>query len=180
MRNWPEPKWVRNIQVFLSFANFYWYFIPSCSKIVKLLTLMLQTNGSSKNLPSLMDMAEHNKFGIVDGIDDYENKTVERSTSKNLNKAMSYLTSEARLAFTKLRKMFIEALILQYFDLEYHIWIKTDASGYAISKILSQLTLDNLGQWHPLASYLQKIIPAKFWYKTHDSEFLAIVEAFKI
>ena len=27
VKDWPEPKSVRNIQVFLSFANFYWRFI---------------------------------------------------------------------------------------------------------------------------------------------------------
>ena len=27
LKNWPEPKLVRDIQVFLNFANFYWQFI---------------------------------------------------------------------------------------------------------------------------------------------------------
>ena len=27
VRNWPEPKLVRDIQIFFSFANFYWRFI---------------------------------------------------------------------------------------------------------------------------------------------------------
>ena len=27
VRNWPEPKSIRDIQVFLGFANFYWRFI---------------------------------------------------------------------------------------------------------------------------------------------------------
>ena len=52
-------------------------------------------------------------------------------------------------------------------------------SGYAINEVLNQLILDNLGWWHPIAFYLQKMISAKTWYKIHDNEFLAIVEAFK-
>ena len=53
-------------------------------------------------------------------------------------------------------------------------------SSYAINRVLSQLTLDDLGQWYVVAYYLRKMISAKTWYKTHDGKFLAIVEAFKI
>ena len=35
--------------------------------------------------------------------------------------------------------MFVNALILYYFDPESHIQIKTDASSYAIGGVLSQL-----------------------------------------
>lgn len=35
-------------------------------------------------------------------------------------------------------------LISYSFKLEYHIWIKTDASNYAIDEILSKLTQNNL------------------------------------
>ena len=51
--------------------------------------------------------------------------------------------------------------------------------GYAIGGVLSQLTLDNLGQWHLVAFYSQKTITAETRYETHDNELLAIVEAFK-
>ena len=63
--------------------------------------------------------------------------------------------------------------------MERHIQIKTDASGYAIGGIFSQLTLDNLGQRHPVAFFPQKMIPAETRYETHDDELLPIVEAFK-
>ena len=36
-----------------------------------------------------------------------------------------------------------------------------------------------MGQWHPVAYYSQEIILAKTYYKTHNTELLAIVEAFK-
>ncbi len=54
-----------------------------------------------------------------------------------------------------------------------------DVSGYAISGIFSQLTLDNLGRWHPVAFSSIKMIPAETWYETHDGELLAIVKEFK-
>ena len=55
-----------------------------------------------------------------------------------------FLNLEARLAFTKLKQRFIKALVLYYFDLECHICIETDAFGYTINKIFSQLTLNDL------------------------------------
>ena len=124
-------------------------------------------------------MAEDGEVGSIGG--DCEDETVKRSplTSKNSNRATSYLTPNAKQAFTKLRQAFTKALILRHFDPKCHIRIKTDASGYAISGVLSQLTLDNLDQWHLVVFYSQKMIPAKTRYKTHDGEFLAIVEAFK-
>ena len=94
-----------------------------------------------------------------------------------------FLTSGAREAFNQLRQAFIKAPILRHFDPECHIRIETDASGYAIGGVLSQLTSDHLtsdqGQWHPMAYFSRKMIPAETWYKTHNGELLAIVEAFK-
>ena len=101
----------------------------------------------------------------------------------------SFLTSEARSAFNRLWLAFTKAPILRHFDPECHIWIETDALGYAIGGVLSQLasgtspdgvvTKTDLGQWHPVAFFLRKMIPAETQYETHNSEFLAIVEAFK-
>ena len=101
----------------------------------------------------------------------------------------SFLTPEARLAFNRLWLAFIEAPIFWYIDPECHIWIKIDALSYAIGGVLSQLasgtsldgivTKTDLGQWHPVVFFSRKMIPVKTQYKTHDGEFLAIVEAFK-
>ena len=90
----------------------------------------------------------------------------------------SFLTPDARRAFTQLRQAFTEAPILRHFDPERHIQIETDASGYAIGGVLSQMILET-SQWHPVAYYLRKMISAKTRYKTHDAKLLAIVEAFK-
>ena len=91
-------------------------------------------------------MAERDNVSIVDDSGDHEDKIIKRLSSKNLNRAMGYLISKARLVFIKLRKAFTKALIFRHFDLEYHIQIKTITSGYVISEVLSQLILDNLGQ----------------------------------
>ena len=99
-----------------------------------------------------------------------------------------FLTPDARTAFNRLRLAFTEAPILRHFDPECHIRIETDASGYAIGGVLSQLasetrpdgvvTKTDLGQWHPVAFFLRKMIPAETRYETYDGELLAIVEAF--
>ena len=93
------------------------------------------------------------------------------------------LTPDAREVFNQLRQAFTKAPILRHFDPECHIRIETDASGYAIGGVLSQLTSDHLtsdqGQWHPVAYFSRKMIPAETRYETHDGELLAIVEAFK-
>ena len=90
-----------------------------------------------------------------------------------------FLTFEAKIAFIKLRKIFVKAPILYHFDLECHIRVEIDVLGYAIVGVLSQLTLDDLDQWHPVAFFSQKIIPPGIRYETHNDELLAIVEAFK-
>ena len=46
VKNWLEPKSVRDIQVFISFANFYWRFIQDFSRITTPLISILRTTGS--------------------------------------------------------------------------------------------------------------------------------------
>ena len=104
----------------------------------------------------------------------------------------TFLTPIAREAFNQLKQAFTKAPILRHFNPEYHIWIETDASSYAIGGILSQLTSDQLtldsdliltksdfGQWHPVAYFFRKMISAETCYKTHNGELLTIVKAFK-
>ena len=94
-------------------------------------------------------------------------------------RAFEFLTLDTKKAFNHLRHAFTKAPIFQHFNLKRHIQIETDASGHTIGGILSQLTLDDLAQWHPMAYYLRKMILTKTQYKTHDGEPLAIFEAFK-
>ena len=56
----------------------------------------------------------------------------------------TFLTPSAREAFNQLRQAFTKAPILRHFNLECHIRIETNASGYAIGRVLSQLTSDHL------------------------------------
>ena len=51
----------------------------------------------------------------------------------------SFLISNIRTVFNCLLLSFIEALILQYFNLKYYIRIETDILGYANDNVLSKL-----------------------------------------
>ena len=146
---------VRDIQVFIGFANFYQRFIRGFSKIATLLTLMLKTTGLSEKSPLKAFRAGNNE--VVGGGGSRADETVvDSSTSKNeksrkltympnigATEESNFLTPDAKEAFNHLRLVFIEALILRHFDLDSHIWIKTDASGYAIGGVLSQLNLNS-------------------------------------
>ena len=68
VKEWPEPKSVRDIQVFLGFANFYRRFIQGFNKIVAPLTSMLKTTVSSQVLIA-NKMLVINKVDVVEGGD---------------------------------------------------------------------------------------------------------------
>ena len=56
---------------------------------------------------------------------------------KKIAQSLNFLTLKVRLAFIKLKQAFIKALILHYFDLEHHIRIEIDVSGYVIGRIFN-------------------------------------------
>ena len=106
-------------------------------------------------------------------------------TNKRSSKT-GFLTFEASLAFTQLKKTFTKAPYPHHFDPKHYIQIKTDASGYAIGEVLSQLTTkrdltgqvthkdqlinlpSEIGQWHPVAFFFRKMIPTETRYKIHN------------
>ena len=99
VKNWPELKSMRDIQVFLGFANFYQRFIQSFSKITRLLTSMLQTSSITrllKNLPLAMDVVESDEVGGSNS-GNHKDRMVKRSPcSKNSNGATGYLIPNNR------------------------------------------------------------------------------------
>lgn len=69
---------------------------------------------------------------------------------------MSFFKAKARLTFTKLEQVFIETLIFCYFNSKRYTRIEMDVFGYAIGKVFSQLTLDNLVQWNLVTFFSSK------------------------
>lgn len=108
--SWPELKSVRNIQVFIEFANLYRRFIHGFSKIAALLTLMLKTSAGDTN------------DTVGDEKKNWSGDKISKTTkSKSASFGSDFLTPKARLVFNQLRQAFTEALILQHFDPERHI-----------------------------------------------------------
>ena len=105
VRNWPKPKSVRDIQVFIGFANFYRRFIWGFSKIAAPLTSMLKTTGSS-------DLAQRDDDDEVVGGGGDRNLSKSKK-SKNTKSGSqtrigatgepTFLTPGAREAFNQLR-----------------------------------------------------------------------------
>ncbi len=87
-----------------------------------------------------------------------------------------FLTPEARRSFQELVATFTNSPFLVYFDAKHAIRLETDASGYAISGILSQ---KQETEWKVVAYFSRKMIDAERNYKIHDAELLAIVESFR-
>ena len=80
VRNWLEPKSVRDIQVFINFTNFYWRLIRGFSRIAAPLTSMLKTTGSS-------DLAQR----------DDDNKFVGGGSDKNLSKSKKLKNTKSEI-----------------------------------------------------------------------------------
>ena len=140
--------------------------------------------GSSRAEPGRSEMNNVEVDGNEVKVDEVGKKARNSSKSKNLSKSkkmvgLDFLTPGAKLAFTELRQTFLKAPIFHHFNPERHIRIETDISDYANGGVLSQLALDDSGQWHPVAFFSRKMIPVETKYKTHDGELLAIIEAFK-
>lgn len=124
VKNWPKPKSVRDIQVFLSFANFYPCFIQGFDKIAGPLTLMLRTtspNQLSSVLLSLMVVEKDEvggsgsngiKFTITPTIIskkfvgmDYQisDRNIDAKRVTINARSFGYLTPDAKRAFNLLR-----------------------------------------------------------------------------
>ncbi len=158
VKTWSEPQSVKDIQVFLSFINFYKRFIQNFNRIAALLISMLQ-NTNDEALSTQVTENEKNQdtpasagnsVGVDKSIKNLSTvanlakfkKTKSKTNFVKTNSRTDFFTPKAKEAFIHLYKAFTEAPILRHFDLEYYIRIKTNVSEYAISRILSQMTLD--------------------------------------
>ena len=113
VKKWPEPQSVRDIQVFIGFANFYRRFIKGFSRIAAPLTAMLKTTGSSVASASRVDDGEVVGGGGA-GRSDASKKSAKSKRMKSAHdlEEPKFLTSKAKKAFNRLRQAFTKAPIL--------------------------------------------------------------------
>lgn len=87
-------------------------------------------------------------------------------------------TGKCEEAFLKLKEAFSGAPVLAHFNPEFPIIVETDASDYAVSRIISQVDpADN--DICPIAFYSRTMAPAELNYEIYDKELLAIYAAFR-
>ncbi|SGY12272.1 BQ5605_C011g06450 [Microbotryum silenes-dioicae] len=95
-----------------------------------------------------------------------------------LKKNTPFLLDLAALSsLNRLKQIFTSGAILCHFNPLLPSIIETDASDFAISGILSQVTDGHL---RPVAFMSRKMLPAEQNYEIHDKELLAIIECIKI
>ena len=165
IKAWPEPTCIRDIQMFLGFANFYRRFIERYSRICLPLNKLVKGEDVHKKGPRFRNLRLRSK-----------SPPGRRPMPKR--PTQFEFTQEARDAFNELKEVFTTAPVLRHFNPALKIRVEPDASGRAVAAILTQLQEDD-GQWHPVAYWSRKMQPAELNYETHDAELLAIVEAFK-
>ena len=146
VKQWLELQSVREIQVFLRFANFYWRFIQRFNWIAAPLILILKTleGIESKTKPGegrvgvgddsrvRHGRSEIGGSGIddvkVDGgevkVDKVGKKIQNLSKSKKTVRSSDFPTSNAKLAFIELRQAFLKAPILHHFDPKRHTGLR--------------------------------------------------------
>lgn len=112
-----EPKSVRDIQVFISFVDFYQRFIKGFTKIAALLTSMLKTiTPSPPTDPANSDVVGGEGKNAKNLSKAKNIKKLTKSKKLNFTKANfstpDFFIFEAQTAFIHLQKAFIKALIL--------------------------------------------------------------------
>lgn len=133
IRNWPKLKSMKNIKVFLRFANFYYCFIWDFNIIVTSLTLIVKINKLLARLAPILIRIYVNKTVGGDALELILFKFKKLAKLKNLINlfkspniiiniwATGFLTFKARIAFIWLKQVFIKAIILQQFNSKYDI-----------------------------------------------------------
>ena len=115
VKKWPKPESVRDIKVFIGFANFYWHFIKSFSRIAAPLTAILKTNRSSVTSPSRVDDNEVvGDEGVVgrSGASKKSAKSKSQAKSDNNLEKSKFLTFKVKAAFNRLKQAFTKVPIL--------------------------------------------------------------------
>ena len=88
------------------------------------------------------------------------------------------LTKEARTTFEELKVAFTTAPVLQHYNADLPVRLETDASGFAILRILSQQNNEESPEkchWHPMAFWSCQMSPVEWNYHAGQTELLAIM-----
>ncbi len=98
-----------------------------------------EVGGNFENLSTVAKLAKSKKLKLTKS---KKSELSKDSFAKVNSFGTDFLTPKAKKVFIHLRKTFTEAPVLRHLDSECHIRIKIDALGYAIGRVLSQMTSD--------------------------------------
>jgi len=135
VQSWAHSRSVKEVQIFIGFANLYRRFIKDFSKVCKPITETLKGNPQD-----------------------------------------FHWGREQEEAFEESKKRFTMAPILSHFYPGRKTVVETDTSDFPVRCVLSQYEGRRL---HPVAFHSRKLNSAERNYEIHDTELLAIMEAFK-
>ncbi|SLM38760.1 gag polymerase env [Lasallia pustulata] len=163
IEEWQPPANVHELQVFLGFANFFCRFIRNYSQIAAPLLNLLKTGKDKKKI----------------GIEAWQTNIISKNVvPKNVVPAPFPLSKAAMEAFKALKEAFTSAPLLRYFDGNKPMRVKTDASAFAIGRILTQrFEVDSHLHWLSIMYYSKKLLDTETQYGTGEQELLAIMEA---
>jgi hypothetical protein len=149
---WPEPKTVHDIRVFIGFLNYYRRFVRNFARIAAPLNILTHKEPGQAKKGTRLKQEESQ---VID------------------------IGKKGRKAFQELRNLFLQVPILAHYNPSLPTRVETDGSGAAISGILSQQHTeeDNKAHWRPVAFFSRKLIDRESRWKTEDIELLAILES---
>ena len=109
IKNWFKLKSIQEIQVFIRFAKFYYYFIYSFSKISTFPILILKTSlvinfwasiTRNNNIENMKNIKSTSKIKNIKNLAKYKN--IIRNLAKfKLFKKLTFLISKMKLVFTQ-------------------------------------------------------------------------------
>ena len=158
IQKWEALLLVKDVQVFLGFANFYWRFIPNFLKKVKPLNKLTK-----------------------------ETQFTTRKSNKKIKYEAFQWSNVCQQTFENLKHAFTTASVLAHYDSKLEIWAKTNASDFVIAGVLLQmhskvlklvayfsLQEDDSSQmqlydlWQKTVSYSQKLQNLEAWISEHS------------
>ena len=115
IQKWEAPFLVKDVQVFLGFASFYYQFISNFARKIKPL----------------------NKFTK-------ETQYTTKKSSKKIRYGSFEWSETCQQAFDKLKRAFTTRSVLAHYDLALETWVETDTSNFVVAGALSQMHGDRV------------------------------------
>ena len=172
------------LQIFLNSVNFFWRFIRNYFWIAAPLLNLLKTERNKKKteitLSSKQTFLYHRKrrkWRSSLNYSAHSSQVSEELQQENVVSVSFSLLKTALKVFKALKKTFMSASLLHYFDENKPMRVETDISEFAIDRILTQqFKINSQLHWLSVVYYSKKLLDTEIWYDTDEQELLVIVK----